>query len=119
VSTFFAKTIRWTGAFLGAAVAFAVGGLLVGFPYRDPGAGIFGVKNWLIATLVGALVGTLIAPPGQQRNARDLFITIPVLVPAIFLLASIVTGAFQPIYAVVLIEGIVGGLIAWIFLRKV
>jgi len=111
--------IHWIIAASGASVAFRIGGMLEGIPYRNYGDGIFGVRNWLLATMLAGIVGTLFAPVAHRTVARSIFIGIPTCVSAIMLVYYLLNGFQEEVAISSVTQSIVGGFVAWLFLNKI
>lgn len=111
--------VHWVVAASGASLAFYIGSMLVGFPYRNYGVGIFGLRDWLTATMFAELVGTLFAPPSYRRIARLIFVSIPISVSFAMLIYYLVCGSQEGMAVSSVAQSLVGGLVAWIFLKKI
>jgi hypothetical protein len=101
-----------------AVAACEIAGMLVPFPYRDPGEGFLGVKNWLFGTVCGVLAGMVTAPWEERRKARALFIAAAVCIPAGFLARGLLAADFKFAHLSALLQAIVGGAVAWGLSRK-
>ena len=107
-----ATAIRWFVAILAAILAFAIGLAAQGFAYKGSGPSAF--QTWVVATLLAAFTGILIAPPRHRNTARYIFIAGPVAVSVVLLLDSLFGHIFEATNELEAVAGsMTGGLIAW------
>lgn len=108
---------RWAVAILGAVSAFAITVAVRGFLYKagEPDD----LPVWALATVAGAVVGTVCAPPQHRKASRTLFISLAVSASVIMLLGGVAARhSLDATDAKRVAGAMVGGIVAWMILRR-
>jgi uncharacterized membrane protein YfcA len=108
---------RWAVAVLVAASVFAAMVAAHGFLYK--GGEPDELPVWAVSTVVGVIIGTVCAPPQHHKASRSLFIGLAVTASVIMLLGTVAARhSLDATDAKRVAGAMVGGIVAWMILRR-